>query len=60
MSADPEELPIVTFGPIDPAQPTPDWRDTPDDIPHDVLVMLLGFDPDKVDDEGNDLSEVPK
>jgi hypothetical protein len=61
--ADPGELPAVTFGPIDPAQATPEWRNAPesdDDLPHEVLVAILGFDPLTVDENGDDINEVPK
>jgi hypothetical protein len=59
------DLPTVTFGEIKEASLVVDWRadtadDPHDDTPHDVLVAILGFDPDEVDDEGNDLSEVPE
>jgi hypothetical protein len=61
MSPDPtNELPSVTFGEIKETSP-PDWRDEPDaELSHQALVAILGFDPDEVDDEGNDLSEAPK
>jgi hypothetical protein len=59
----PRELPQVTVGPIDEAAPAPDWRNAPDSddddddtddapmLPHDTLTAILGFDPDKYENE---------
>jgi hypothetical protein len=58
------DLPAVTFGEIDEAQPAPNWRTEPDSdddddtgMPPDILIVILGFDPNKVDENGEDIRE---
>ena len=55
-----EDMPDVEFGDN---QTEEDWRKNPDEDSDDSdapaspdLIAMLGFDPDKIDEEGNDLT----